>query len=122
MNVLLLKNVQGVEPEIKRAVYEEALARSVTMNDIVGGILAREFGADGSWVDSGEKTMGGEPTSLNFMLRLPSWMLHEIWKRARQRKITESSVVQEALARHFGLRYEAKKRTGPKRKSAEAAT
>jgi hypothetical protein len=119
VTALRLKHIRSADPELKRLVREEALARGVTMNDVIWEILDRAFRNGGNqppYEPSGEKTMGAEPDSPNFRLRLPDWIHAEIWQRARTEKWTESSYVQSVVAEYFGLPYAPVRRAGGRKK------
>ena len=100
----VMKNVRSVSPHIKLAVFEEALKRQVTMNDVIGEILASSYGK--SYELSGEKAIGVDVDGDQFRLRLPHSIVREVWNDARSTKQTESSAILGHIARHFGLLHE----------------
>lgn len=114
----ILKNVRNVPNNIKRAVVNEALARDITMNDVIGEILGQYWGVP--YALSGERSMGAEIKGDQMLFRVPPAVDLHIRAAARQQKITESSVVLQVLALYFGLVYAPTKRTGGRKRSAKA--
>lgn len=112
----VLKNLSNVEPSIRACIVDEAVNRSVTLSDVIAEKLAREW--DMPYALSGSQAVGLEPdeyvTQIN--LRIPQDMAMRIWMVGRTRSQTESSVVQEILARHYGVPYEPVKRGGASRR------
>ena len=99
-----VKNVRSVSPHIKLAVFEEAIRRQITMNDVIGEILATAY--DKLYELSGEKTIGAEINGDQFRVLLPEPILKEVWTDARRTKQTESSVILGRIAERFGLIHE----------------
>jgi len=114
----VLKNVSSVPFNIKRAVLNEALARDITMNDVIGLVLAEHWGIP--YALSGERSMGAEVKGDQMLFRIPEAMMTKISVLAREQKITQSSVVLQVLAAHYGLVYEPIKRTGRRKRRVEA--
>jgi hypothetical protein len=112
-NHYVYKNVKGVSPHIKLAVFEEAIRREVTLKDVVGGVLSNVYGK--RFQESGEKAIGVELDGDQFRLRLPRAIVREVLNDARRTKQTESSAILGHLAEHFGLIHE------PVRKGRKAA-
>lgn len=113
-----LKNVRNVPPNIKRAVVNEALAQDITMNDVIGQILGQHWSVP--YELSGERSMGAEITGDQMLFRVPPAVDLHIRSAARAQKITESSVVLQVLALHFGLVYTPTKRSGGRKRRVEA--
>jgi len=109
------KNVRSVPPAIKLAVFDEAIAREVTMSDVVGEILGNHFGV--TYELSGEKSIGVELEATQFRIQIPRSLQLRITLRSRKTVHTESSVVLGILADHFGIEY-APVRKGRKRAAA----
>lgn len=108
----ILKNVRNVPINIKRAILNEALVQGVTMNDIIGQVLGARWSV--YYEPSGEKSVGGDIDGDQLLFRIPVELDLEIRTSARYQKITESSVVLQTLAMHFGLTYAPTKRGGRK--------
>lgn len=105
------KNLRNVSPPLRRAVVEEAHRRHVTLSDVVGEIVADAW--DMSYELSGETTWPElSPTSSQITVLLPQDMVTRVYLIARQRGVTESSVVQELIADRFGIAYTPAKRGG----------
>ena len=100
----LVKNVRSVSPHIKLAVFEEAVSRQVTMNDVIGEILSESYRKP--YELSGERSIGVDLEGDQFRLRLPEAIVKEVWTDARRTKQTESSVIIGRIAEHFGLIHE----------------
>lgn len=113
------RNVRNVKPHIRRAVVNEAAAYQLTISDVVGSVLAARY--DLPYVSARTKPLGAEPTGSQFMLRLPVPLTDAIVREARDEGLTESSVVQLALAEHYGLVYTPTRRGRQPRKEDAAA-
>lgn len=112
------KNVRSVPAAVKLAVFDEAVAREVTMSDVVGEILGNHFGVN--YEPSGEKSIGVELEATQFRIQIPRSLQLRITLRSRKTVLTESSVVLGILAEHFGIDYEPV-RKGRKATVADAA-
>jgi len=97
----VLKNIRSVSPHIKLAVFEEAIARQITMSDVIGSALAEKFHRP--YELSGEKSIRADLNGDQFMIQIPRALQARIASRARLTRETESSVVLGVLAEHFGL-------------------
>jgi hypothetical protein len=114
-----LKNVKNVPQSLKQAIYEDAQEREITMNDVVGLILSEHWNEP--YQLSGErntKVAAGD----QLLVYLPPLMLARVWATAKKRSITESAVICDILADHYGLLYTPVRRRGAqhKRKPKEA--
>lgn len=112
-----LKNVKNVPLELKEAIYAEAQEREITMNDIVGTLLSEYWNEP--YELSGErntKVASGD----QLLVWLPPSMLARVWATAKQRSITESAVIIDILADHYGLLYTPVRRRGAVHKPKEA--
>ena len=102
------KNVRNVPAKLKRVVLNAALAEGVTMADLIGSTLAEKYGV--VYYTNGRKTQRGDVNGDQFMLSLPPEVIDSITREARERGITESSVILDAIASRFGLIYTPTKR------------
>lgn len=104
-----LKNVKNVPLELKEAIYAEAQERGVTMNDVVGEVLGAHWNEP--YELSGERnTKVAQGDQL--LVWLPPSMLARVWATAKRRSITESAVIIDILADHYGLLYTPVRRRG----------
>lgn len=110
------KNVRNVPTNVKRALVNEALARGVTVKDVVGEILAMRYSFE--YELSGETrtraTLDGDQLSLLISPEIDD----ELHREARDRGMTESSVVCLAIAERYGLVYHPTRRRGRRREPA----
>ena len=97
------KNVRNVPAKLKRVVLNAALAEGVTMADLIGATLGEKYGV--VYYSNGRKTQRGDVNGNQFMLSLPPEVIDSITREARERGITESSVVLGAIAQKYGLIY-----------------
>jgi len=97
------KNVRNVPETVKRVVLNAALAHDVTMADHVGAILGERYGV--VYYGTGRKTQRPDINGDQFMLALPEEIHTAIYKEARERGITEGSVILAAIADKYGLIY-----------------
>jgi len=111
------KNIRNVDPAIRAAVIEDALARRITLSDVVGEALSEAW--DIAYTLSGEEA-GRFPASetAQFNVRIPQEMATRIWLVARANGSTESSTVQGVLATKYGIEYELVKRGGERRRAS----
>lgn len=95
-------NVRNVHPDIRKAVVADALEREVTLSDVVGEILAQRFRSE--YEPSGRRATGlGDNGVDQFLLSLPVGIVTAVYFESKNRKTTQSSVVQMVLADHYGL-------------------
>lgn len=104
----LTKNVRNVDPAIRHKVRARALRQGITMSDVVGQILAEQYGLE--YQLSGEKSMGAEEQGSQFLLKLPAPLVDAVYFQARESGFTESSLIQQALAKKLRVRYTPVKR------------
>lgn len=97
------KNVRNVPETVKQVVLNAALAAEMTMADVVGIILGQRYGV--IYTPSGRRTQRADRNGNQFMLSLPPEIIDSIAKEARERRITESSVVLTAICDKYGLIY-----------------
>ena len=97
------KNVRNVPETVKRVVLNAAVASGMTMADNVGAILGERYGV--VYYPTGRRTQRPDLNGDQFMLSLPPEILDGITREARERGITESSVVLLAIADRYGLIY-----------------
>jgi len=113
------KNVRNVPETVKRVVLNAALAHDVTMADHVGAILGERYGV--VYYATGRKTQRPDLNGDQFMLTLPPEVIDGITREARERGITESSVVLGAIADKYGLIYTPTKKGRRVRASSSAS-
>jgi hypothetical protein len=114
-----LKNVKNVPLELKQAIYAEAQEREVTMNDIVGEVLGAHWNEP--YELSGERNTKVHAGS-QLLIWLPPLMLARVWATAKQRSITESAVIIDILADHYGMLYTPVRRRGAVHKAKPEET
>lgn len=102
------KNVRNVPGKMKRVVLNAAMAEGVTMADHIGAILGERYGV--VFYSNGRKTQRGDADGDQFQLSLPPEIIDAITREAREKRITESSVVLGAIADKHGLIYTPTKR------------
>lgn len=110
------KNVRNVPTNVKRALLNEALARDLTIKDVAGRILAMRYSCDYelSGETSSRATLAGDQLSLLISPEIDD----ELHREARDRGMTESSVVCLAIADFYGLVYHPTRRRGRRREPA----
>lgn len=101
------KNVRNVPETVKRVVVSVAALHGTTMADLIGTLLGEKYGV--VYYPTGRKSQRASNGD-QFMLSLPPEIIDGITKEARERRITESSVVLSAIADKFGLIYTPTKR------------
>lgn len=102
------KNVRNVPETVKRMVLYAARDAEMTMADVVGAILGERYGV--VYYPTGRKSQRGDVDGDQFMLSLPPEIIDAITREARERGITESSVILAAIAARYGLIYTPTKR------------
>jgi hypothetical protein len=113
------KNVRNVPAKLKRVVLNAALAEGVTMADLIGATLGEKYGV--VYYSNGRKTQRGDANGNQFMLSLPPEVIDSITREARERRITESSVILDAIAAKYGLIYTPTKKGRRARASSPAS-
>lgn len=104
-----LKNVKNVPQSLKVAIWEDAKAREITMNDVVGEILGKHWNEP--YELSGERNVKQQAGD-QLLVWLPPVMLARVWAAAKKRSITESAVICDILSDHYGLLYTPVRRRG----------
>lgn len=95
-------NVRNVQSDIRHAVVADALDRQVTLSDVVGEVLATYYKVP--FALSGNRPVGLTVNGADqFLLFMPGDIVDRVVLDSRRSRTTMSSVIQSALARHYGL-------------------
>ena len=109
-NDYVTRNVRNVPMTVKRAIFHEARAREIAMSDVIGEILGSRWSI--LYEPIGQPTQEREARGDQLIFDIPPLLDLQIKAAARAQKITESSVVLQTLATHYGLVYEPVRRRG----------
>ena len=89
----------NVPDDIRAAVIDAARDADMSVNDVVGGILAAHYGL--GWEQSGHSFTASDSTQ--WFLRMPSVLKHTIAAHAEAVGGKQTGVVLLVLANHYGL-------------------